>query len=143
MSDAELRELRGVCEAFRSVLCSRMRISRFRLEVLCPGADQHSVLLVEGRIESAGIQRRVPLRRPAVMTTPVRDAQGVVASITLWDDSRAFLPASARDELERVAAIYAPMVRACLHAGGSWPRQNVSRDRPAKPKGKLSEEAPT
>lgn len=126
MSDAELRELRGVCEAFRSALRSKMRISRFRMNVLCPGADQHSVLLVEG--QQRGSDRRLPPRRPAVMTTPIRDARGLVASITIEDDSRAFLPASARDEIERVATIYAPMVRACLHAGGSWPQQKAPRD---------------
>lgn len=133
MSDAEMRELRGVCEAFRSALRSKIRISRFRLDVLCLVSDQHSVLLVEG--QQRGSDRRVPPRRPAVMTTPVRDAQGVVASITIEDDSRAFLPASARDEIERVATIYAPMVRACLHAGGSWPQQKASRvGRPGAPR---------
>lgn len=133
MSDAELRELRGVCEAFSSALRSKMRISRFRLDVLCLGADQHSVLLVER--QQPEIERRVARCRPAVMTIPVRDARGVVASITIEDDSRAFLPASARDEIERVATVYAPMVRACLHAGGSWPQQNASRvGRPGAPR---------
>lgn len=119
-----MRELRGVCEAFRSALRSKMRISRFRLDVLCLGSDQRSVLLVEG--QQPGIDRRVARCRPAVMTILVRDARGVIASITIEDDSRAFLPASARDEIERVATVYAPMVRACLHVGGSWPRQNTS-----------------
>lgn len=125
-----MRELRGVCEAFRSALRSEIRISRFRLDVLCLGSDQRSVVLVEG--QQPGNDRRVALCRPAVMTTPVRDARGVVASVTIEDDSRAFLPASARDEIERVATIYAPMVRACLHAGGSWPRQQKA-SRVARP----------
>ena len=133
MSDAEARELRGVCEAFRSALLSKLRISRFRLDVLCFGSDQLSVLLVEGRPPRS--DRRVARCTPAVMTTPVRDSRGVVASVTIEHDSRAFLPASARDEIERVGTIYAPMVRACLHAGGSWPQQNGSRlARPGAPR---------
>lgn len=133
MNDAELRELRGVCEAFRSAVRAKMRISRFRLDVLGPGAGRHSVLLVEG--SRPGIDRRVVRCRPAVMTIPVRDTRGLVASVTIEDDSRPFLPASGRDEIERVATIYAPMVRACLHAGGSWPKQNASPvGRPAVPR---------
>lgn len=129
-----MRELRGVCEAFRSSLRAHMRITRFRLDVLVPARTAAFVLVDDDPRTRGEDHHRAALRAPAVITVPVRDAQGVVASVTIEDSTRPFLPASARDQVERVASVYAPMVRACLHAGGSWPEQKTTAgSRPRRP----------
>lgn len=128
MTEAELRELRGVCEAFRSNLRGRIAISRFKLDVVRDSAVLESIVLVDRAAVHAGRNpARSRLGTRAVMTVPIRDEDGIVASVTVEDSSRPFYPASARDDIERVGGLYAPMVRACLHSGGGWPARRPPR----------------
>lgn len=51
---------------------------------------------------------------PASISIPLRDAGGVIGALTLLDAQRAFYPAAALVDVERIAARYAPAFRSWI-----------------------------
>lgn len=118
-------ELWRTCQDLRDELRDEIGLTTLVIDLHCP---QKSITI---RFEGAKEVERPPAdhryawlrgdpRRaePASISVPLRDATGVIGALTLLDAQRAFYPAAALGQVERMAARYAPALRSWIDRPG-------------------------
>jgi hypothetical protein len=116
------QELRGVCEAFRSALREHVRLTRFRLDLTLAEGRTESYLFVDPepvpRLSDDGTMPIRSFQPRAAVIVPIRDDDGAIGTVTVEHPARELSARELQGEVERLARIYAPALRAC--AQGGW-----------------------
>lgn len=127
MARAYGSELRGVCEAFRSALRERIPLTRFRLDVTLSEGRTESFVLVDPepipRPDATGHMPVRPQQPRAAASVSIHDEDGAIGTVTVEHASRDVAANDLRKEVERVARVYAPAIRACLGGDATWMRE--------------------
>lgn len=118
------RELRGVCEAFRSALREHVPLTRLRLDLALAEGRTESYVFVDPepvpRPNDDGTMPIRPLQWRTAVIVSMSDGDGALGTVTVEHASRELSADELQGEIERVARIYAPALRACARGKGDW-----------------------